>query len=104
MKKFNWIFFLAAISLSWFLIFATFFSAAAEDEGTLGKSIVLSMIAKLFYVFSFPVLTFIKDFRPTITGYCVALWMNGLIYGVFAERLYYFWENRKRPLTPKNVK
>ena len=89
MKKINLLVFLVTTVLYWFLIFATFICAFAEDEGTLGNSFFLLVAAKLFYVFSFPTLYF---FGSKITGaamYFGALCINGMFYGVISERLFF---------------
>ena len=71
------------------LLIPSFLAAWAEDEGTLGSSIIWRTFAKLFYVLRFPThtlfWTFITEFGAMV--YFLGLVINCIFYGVIIERL-----------------
>lgn len=83
--------------------FLSFICAWAEDEGTLGDSILWYIGAKLFYVVSFPCITLlwgIIQFTPLVSTSLVFLYMFGMIfnlvfYALSIERLLYFIKIKK---------
>jgi hypothetical protein len=71
------------------LLIPSFLGAWAEDEGTLGKSMIWLTFAKLFNFLRFPThtlfWTFFSEFGATI--YFLGLLINCIFYGFVIERI-----------------
>jgi hypothetical protein len=97
MKKINLTIFLLATIICWLVISVSFVAAFAEDEGTLPENLFAWILAKSFYVFSFPSLFLLNILTlkvKAVTYFC-ALWFNGLFYGTLIERLIFLYRNRQ---------
>jgi hypothetical protein len=87
-----------------FITFVTLCAAFAEDEGIIGTSLVLLILAKLFYLFRFPthpllwsIMAKSGSFEPVM--FFGGLILNCLFYAFLTERLFYFLKKRKRSIT-----
>ncbi|MFY7838938.1 MAG: hypothetical protein ACOVP7_01630 [Lacibacter sp.] len=80
------------IVLTLFFLFLTvlsFFAAWAEDEGTLGNSLIWLIGAKLFYILRFPAHTLLWDVFSNggLFVFMLGLLINCLFYALFFERV-----------------
>jgi hypothetical protein len=89
MKNFNKTTFILSTILLGLLLIPSFLAAWAEDEGTLGTSIVWATFAKLFYVLRFPTHTLFWTFitKSGETFFFLGLGLNCLFYGFITERV-----------------
>lgn len=93
MKNFSKPTFIIATVVFGLLLVPSFLAAWAEDEGTLGTSIIWTTFAKLFYILRFPThtlfWTLITKFGATI--FFLGLGLNCLFYGLITERIIAFF-------------
>jgi hypothetical protein len=91
MKNFNVAIFLLSSIIISFLLVPSFVAAAAQDEGTIGTSIVWLAFAKLFSFLRFPTHTIFWSVFSNGSGiFFLGLLLNCFFYGFIIERLFYF--------------
>lgn len=92
-KGFNKTVFLLGIGVFSLLMIPSFIAAAAQDEGTLGNSLLGQSLCNLFLILRFPTHTLLW---PVIglggfVFYFVGLFTNCMFYALIVERLFYYY-------------
>jgi hypothetical protein len=82
---------------SFFLVIPSFIAAWAEDEGTLGTSIIWMVFFKLFYILRFPTHTlfWVIFSNAGVVVYLSGLIINCMFYGFITERIYSFFRQEE---------
>jgi len=91
LKKFNLKIFLLSTFVTGLLVIASFLSAFAEDEGTLGTNIISITLAKLFYVLRFPIHTLFWETFNNGSLFFAGLFLNCLFFGFLLEGCFQFY-------------
>lgn len=90
-KKINFKILIPAIVVLIILTFLSFLCAWAEDEGTLGESLIGLIGAKGFHVFRFPTHTILWGIvQDSFLLYVLGLLINPVFYAFLIERIIYF--------------
>ena len=95
-KNINFKIFFTAFIVLIILVFLSFFCAGAEDEGTLGESLIGLIGAKSFFVFRFPTHTlFWGIVKDSFLLYVLGLIINSAFYAFLIERIIYLAKIRR---------
>jgi len=91
MKNLNKYIFIVATIFFIALLIPSFFSAWAEDEGTLQKNSIGKIFNEVYYILRFPTHTLLWSIF-SINGllFSAGLIINCMFYGLLIERIVYF--------------
>ena len=85
-NSFKPLIFISAIPIFGIFTFITLLAAGAVDEGTDGNSALIQALAKLFYIFRFPMHTIFFNFMAG-SFFFLGLGINCLFYSFITERI-----------------
>ncbi|WP_167296990.1 hypothetical protein [Pedobacter sp. SG908] len=87
--------FISATIIFCVFAFVTLIAAAAVDEGTDGNNFVIQAMAKIYYIFRFPIHTLFFRFIEGPFFFFVGLLLNCLFYGFLTERIVFIFDRKK---------